>query len=895
MEPNPISTQALPAGTRIEEFVIERVLGSGGFGITYLARDVRLGRQVVIKENLPVQFCFRDPGTMSVSPRHATGEDAENFRWSLENFSKEAAILASLDHPGIVKVLRSFQAFGTSYFTMPFVEGVALDELVVSRKAKGEAFSETELRKILELILDALAHLHKCGIYHRDIKPSNILITEDGRPVLIDFGSARQRLSERSMTVVESAGYTPFEQLQSRGNVGPWSDLYALGGTLCKVITGEAPPKAMDRMRNDPFVPLSDRSDLLRIYSSGFLRSIDKSLNVKEGSRWQNPSAWRASLGCVSIPGKTISPKSVKSVNNTRLLALKPSVSKKRTAFKLLFVFFITLIGVSGLRELSFSSSISSSMSRIEGEGNRAGEERWINITDGVKLLMCWVPSGVMEVGKESLKNRKLSLIDQGFWLGKYEITQNQWRAVVGHNPSAFFQRWGNYPVESISWRDVCGNDERSTGFLGKINKSAPAGWKFDVPSALEWEYACRAGTNTTLNSGQDITSHYDRCVELEKIGWYSKNSWNRTNAVGKKKANLWGFFDMHGNVRELLADGNFAGGSWHSDPIYSTSDSKGDYVEKERSNTVGVRICLRKLDVENNSTPRIYTDIQLIKGIPESDIRPGDLLEISLDSMVKMTFCWVPAGEFIMGSPSDEAGRNNDEFQHRVKISHGFWMSETEVTQAQWQAAHGADILERPPKSSNGDTVYSWEDFQKQNLSSKDFLGKSLPMERMDWDEAHDWCIGLDEQLRNARKISSSWTISLPTEAEWEYACRAGTLSKYSGYLDDVAWHGGGYYGGNSEQMTHSVGETKTNAWGLYDMHGNVMEWCSDWYGDYQRIAVSDPIGPEIGSYHVARGGSFARDKEEKGCRSASRRVHYPLERSVFIGFRPVLRNVYR
>ena len=229
------SGQALPAGTRLEEFVIERVLGSGGFGITYLAKDTSLGRQVVIKENLPVQFCFRDTHSLTVAPRHTQGDDAENFRWSLENFSKEAALLASVDHPGIVRVLRSFGALGTAYFAMPFVEGVTLDELLVARRAKGQRFTEDELRGLLKYTLSALDHLHDRGIYHRDLKPGNILITNEGVPVLIDFGSARQRLSERSMTVIESPGYTPFEQLQSRGNVGPWSDLYALGGTLAKV------------------------------------------------------------------------------------------------------------------------------------------------------------------------------------------------------------------------------------------------------------------------------------------------------------------------------------------------------------------------------------------------------------------------------------------------------------------------------------------------------------------------------------------------------------------------------------------------------------------------------------------------------------------------------------
>jgi serine/threonine protein kinase len=288
------STQALPAGTRLEEFVIERVLGSGGFGMTYLARDTRLDRKVVIKENLPVQFCFRDTHSLTVAPRHTQGDDADNFQWSLENFSKEAAMLASLDHPGIVKVLRSFEAFGTAYFVMPFVEGVALDELAKERV--GKPFSEEELRGLLERVLSALAYLHERGIYHRDIKPGNILTTSNGAPVLIDFGSARQRLSERSLTVIESHGYTPFEQLQTRGNIGPWSDLYALGATLVKVMTGEAPPKTNDRSFGDPWLPLAGRAELTGRFSKAFLTTIDRSLKLPIEERWQDAGEWQAAL-----------------------------------------------------------------------------------------------------------------------------------------------------------------------------------------------------------------------------------------------------------------------------------------------------------------------------------------------------------------------------------------------------------------------------------------------------------------------------------------------------------------------------------------------------------------------------------------------------------------------
>jgi serine/threonine protein kinase len=290
----PSHGQALSPGTQLEEFIIERVLGSGGFGITYLARDGRLGRRVVIKENLPVQFCWREQSSLTVRPRNTDGEDADNFQYTLDSFEREATTLASLDHSGIVKVLRSFEANGTAYFVMPFVEGTALDEVIRNRREKGQEFAEEEIWAMLSKVLDALAYLHERGIYHRDIKPGNILITSTGEPVLIDFGAARQRLSERSLTVIESAGYTPFEQLQTRGKVGPWSDLYALAATFYKIITGETPAKAADRVMDDPLVPLAQRAEFEGRYSPGLLESIDQALAPNAGNRFQTSEAWKA-------------------------------------------------------------------------------------------------------------------------------------------------------------------------------------------------------------------------------------------------------------------------------------------------------------------------------------------------------------------------------------------------------------------------------------------------------------------------------------------------------------------------------------------------------------------------------------------------------------------------
>jgi serine/threonine protein kinase len=290
------SSQSLPTGTHLEEFIIEQVLGIGGFGITYLAQDSSLGRRVVIKENLPTQFCWRETSSLTVQPHHSKGEDADNFQYSLESFSKEASTLASLDHPGIVKVLRSFKAHGTAYFVMPFVDGSALDDVLRHRTEQKSAFTENEIKALLTKVLEPLGYLHDRGIYHRDIKPGNILVTKSGEPVLIDFGAARQRLSERSLTVIESAGYTPFEQLQSRGKVGPWSDIYALGGTLYKVITGETPAKANDRAFDDPQVPLAQRAELRGRYSARLLESIDKAMAPKAADRLQDTNQWREQI-----------------------------------------------------------------------------------------------------------------------------------------------------------------------------------------------------------------------------------------------------------------------------------------------------------------------------------------------------------------------------------------------------------------------------------------------------------------------------------------------------------------------------------------------------------------------------------------------------------------------
>lgn len=292
--------QELPIGYVLGEFTISSVLGAGGFGITYLADDTSLGRQVVIKENLPVQVAYRDPREMTVRSRQS-GDNEDVFEWSIKSFIQEARTLASLDHPNIVKIIRTFAANGTAYFVMPFVSGKPLDSICKKSFNGGEPLKPEFIFSILKTLLKALKYLHSTSLLHRDIKPGNIMITTNNEPLLIDFGSARDISTSKTLTVIESAGYTPFEQMLSNGNMGPWSDLYSLGATFYKILTGITPPKCADRVRVDPIIKLSSYTELCQHYPLAFLTSIDKAMASFEDDRYQSSQEWLDDLADIEI------------------------------------------------------------------------------------------------------------------------------------------------------------------------------------------------------------------------------------------------------------------------------------------------------------------------------------------------------------------------------------------------------------------------------------------------------------------------------------------------------------------------------------------------------------------------------------------------------------------
>jgi len=283
---------ALPTDTVLDTaYRIVRVVGSGGFGITYEAEDISLGISVALKEYYPDEFGDRD-ARMSVRPKSERHRRA--FEWGRENFLREARTLARFEHPSIVRVTRVFEANSTAYMVMGFERGQSFEAWL---KGLGRLPTQEELDTIVAPLLDALEIMHAEKFLHRDIAPDNIIVRADGTPVLLDFGAARRAVAEmsRSLTGIIKPGYSPHEQYANDGRLqGPWSDLYALGGTLYRAVTGHAPEEATLRVDDDHMAPAM--AAVAGTYRPGFLAAIDACLKVRHADRPRSVAQLRPML-----------------------------------------------------------------------------------------------------------------------------------------------------------------------------------------------------------------------------------------------------------------------------------------------------------------------------------------------------------------------------------------------------------------------------------------------------------------------------------------------------------------------------------------------------------------------------------------------------------------------
>ena len=287
--------QALPAGHRLNEYRVERVIGSGGFGITYCALDIQLDKMVAIKEYFPSDFTVRTDA-INVQPKSTA--DHDDYQWGLARFLDEARTLARFEHPHLNHVHRYFKDNNTAYLVLDYIEGETLSDLL---KREGRLES-VRLQRLVTELLSGLDEVHSADYVHRDVKPSNIMLRKNGSSVLLDFGAARQVLGQRSksLTSVLTPGYAPVEQYDQKGDdIGPWTDLYALGMVAYRCVSGIIEAELIDAItrarlahkgkQDQDMVPAVEVGK--GRYPLSLLKAIDWAIKVEEDERPQSVAA----------------------------------------------------------------------------------------------------------------------------------------------------------------------------------------------------------------------------------------------------------------------------------------------------------------------------------------------------------------------------------------------------------------------------------------------------------------------------------------------------------------------------------------------------------------------------------------------------------------------------
>lgn len=283
---------ALPPGTLLGNYKLLKVLGQGGFGITYIAWDNQLRRNIVLKECFPLGLCVRDSDTGEIIPLPHTSMQV--YRTAMDSLRREAQTLASLNHESIVRVYDVFESRGSIFYVMPWLEGGSLRERMDEAASGKSTITPEQAAEWILLLLDGLDYLHGKGIYHRDIKPGNILFDERGLPVLIDFGAALNK-PEVTCTITQgefSYAYASPEQITGKGEIGPWTDFYALAATWYELITGTPAEPADRRLMQDDVVLLSGMT-FSQPWPRELLASIDRNLRLKPEERCQTARQWK--------------------------------------------------------------------------------------------------------------------------------------------------------------------------------------------------------------------------------------------------------------------------------------------------------------------------------------------------------------------------------------------------------------------------------------------------------------------------------------------------------------------------------------------------------------------------------------------------------------------------
>ena len=925
---------ALPPGTRFEEYRLDAALGAGGFGITYRAYDANLDKFVAIKEYLPVEFATRTAASTVVPHSDA---DAQNYHWGLTRFLDEARTLARFDHPHLNKVYRFFESNGTAYMVLEYVQGEALaDKLTRERQ-----LPEESLQRLLDEVLSGLEVMHDAGYVHRDIKPGNLMLREeDGSAVVLDFGAARQAVGQRSkaITSILTPGYAPVEQYDGKvDRVGAWTDMYALGMVAYRCISGTSDselPDAVARMlaqsRGEAVLLPATEAGKGK-YNAKLLEAIDWAMELDEGDRPQTVDVWRQALTGGSrgkSPARSAKKPATQSTRDKTTGRSGPSW----TTIALTMTIMV-LLGVGawwGIQEYPelFGQSpgstpvVTEQATSVEAPAETPRETERQQTEEALASAEQSTPLDKAEAEQPASREPELTPeeaeVARLLAAAKADLKARRLTSPAGNNAWEKYQQVlslsPSHPdamagMERVidSYMRLFGAEvekeafDKAEGYLAKIGELHP-----DSPVLEEGQQrlqdAKQARVDRLAEQERQRQAELERLRIADAVNEHWTNFETAIQAEDPDEAAT-----ILSQVRAMNPD----------EPGLTTGEQRLEALrtelQRQRAEAIqahwsAFEAAIQAEDLDkatdihtqirdlNPEEPGLTTGEQRLE-MAQAELERKRLEALKLELAGEMVS--IPGGTFRMGDVSGE-GDDDEKPVHGVTVP-AFMMGKYEVTVGQFrrfvEATDYRTEAERNADAKDGCRIYtgdSWSWTWGRSWQNPGYaIDDKQPVDCVSWNDAQAYIAWLTEQTGESYR--------LPSEAEWEYAARAGSttiyhygnvesqLCLYANHADtstDFNWRNKSCSDGVGNR-TATVGRYRPNAFGLYDMHGNVNEWVQDCWNESYTGAPSDGRDWTGGdcSRRGLRGGSWYNNI--RSLRSADRHGYTRSHRYFTLGFR--------
>ena len=867
---------ALPSGFMLEEYQIERVLGSGSFGITYYARDTHLNKAVAIKEYMPSDWAARyDEAT--VAPKSSS--DAGDYDWGLTRFLEEAQVLAGFDHPNINKVYRRLEAHGTAYMVLEYLPGESLS----ARLKRTGRLSPDEVWRLFNELLSGLSEVHRQDYVHRDIKPGNIMFREDGGAVLLDFGAARQAVGQRSksITSILTPGYAPIEQYDQKAvYVGPWTDFYALGVVAYRCVTGVREGELLDAPARSLLVLHGEREKDMPLaveaakggYDKRLLNAIDWCMQVDKRERPQGVADLEKALaGGASKVKKKPKPKPA------------PKHPTRRVAAIVLLLMLAPWFGFGVWQWLS-----SPAPSPLADDPGEASAPAVVPAPPPPPRVAAEPGSLMLELSPADARVI-LPDIESPYQPGM-ALAAGSYRVVV--HQAGYEEFAGTLRIEAgrRTTRTITLAQEPGSLVLELEPRDAQVMLP-DIESSYRPGLALPAGEYRVVVRREGYEA-FDDTLRIE---------------AGRRTVRAITLVEAAGSLVLELSP---------ADAQVSLPDSRLSYQPGMALPAGEYRVLVRRAGyAEFSGALRIEAGRRTTRAIALRRAEPERAeFEVFRDTLKSggkgPEMVVLPTGRFRMGDLNGN-GEDNEKPVRTVTIGRPIAIGKYEVTVGQFRRFVTATAYQTEAERNTGGrqgchTVEltnrnTWDWTPGRSWSNLEYrVEDNQPVTCVSWNDARRYIDWLNEETGGRYR--------LPSEAEWEYAARAGSSSRYyfgddesqfcryGNVADTTRLPNGGSWlmkadCSDGAVYPTAVGRYRANPFGLFDMHGNVLEWVQDcWHDNYEGAPIDGSAWTSVcdgGSRAVVRGGSW--NYGPSWLRSAGRGRSEPSARDISLGFRLV------